>query len=72
VDWDLGSTGADDADRVDDLEMPEQIACVDCGGTAHRISYLPPEGWEPGDTVAYRCADCRDRWDLVVPGGDED
>lgn len=56
---------------ADDLDVPEQITCVDCGGTAHRISYVPPEGWEPGDVVAYRCADCRDRWDLVVPGGED-
>jgi len=21
----------------------------------------------PGDIVAYRCEDCRDRWDLVLP-----
>jgi hypothetical protein len=35
--------------------------------------------WLPGDFVAYRCEDCRDRWDLVLPddfgdefGGDAD
>jgi hypothetical protein len=43
------------------------IVCVDCGGTAHLIT-LPPneEGWQPGDVVAYRCADCLDRWDVVL------
>jgi hypothetical protein len=51
--------------------VPATIVCVDCGGTAHLLSYPPPdEPFEPGDIVAYRCADCRDRWDLVVP--DED
>ena len=28
----------------------------------------------PGEIVAYRCEDCRDRWDLVLPDdweGDE-
>ncbi|MFN0092001.1 MAG: hypothetical protein ACKVWR_17300 [Acidimicrobiales bacterium] len=47
--------------------MPETIVCVDCGGVAHRLSYPPEEGFRPGDVVAYRCADCRDRWDLVTP-----
>jgi hypothetical protein len=23
--------------------------------------------WEPGDLVVYRCEDCLDRWDLLVP-----
>jgi hypothetical protein len=44
-----------------------EIICVDCGGRAHLISY-PPEGgrWVAGDVVAYRCADCDDRWDVVL------
>ena len=25
----------------------------------------------PGDIVAYRCEDCRDRWDLVLPDEDD-
>jgi hypothetical protein len=25
-----------------------------------------------GDIVAYRCEDCLDRWDLVLPDDDED
>ena len=52
---------------------PEVITCIDCGGRAHRLGFLseddPPQ---PGDVIAYRCVDCRDRWDLVVPGGDDD
>ena len=52
--------------------VPDQITCIDCGGRAFRISFAPEEGdWEPGDVVAYRCEDCMDRWDLVVPGGSE-
>jgi len=27
--------------------------------------------WLPGDIVAYRCEDCRDRWDLVLPDEDD-
>jgi hypothetical protein len=48
------------------------IICVDCGGRCHLISFTPEEGWEPGDIVAYRCEDCRDRWDLVLPDEDHD
>lgn len=51
-------------------DVERTITCVDCGGVAHLLSYEPEEGWEPGDVVAYRCEDCLDRWDLVVP--DED
>jgi hypothetical protein len=28
--------------------------------------------WEDGDFVAYRCEDCRDRWDLVLTDDDDD
>jgi hypothetical protein len=45
---------------------PETIVCVECGGTAHLISFLPPD--EPPDSgipYAYRCADCDERWDMV-------
>ncbi|NOY56212.1 MAG: hypothetical protein GXP34_09530 [Actinobacteria bacterium] len=45
--------------------MDETITCVDCGGTAHLISYPPEEGFEPGDILVYRCEDCLDRWDIV-------
>ena len=30
------------------------------------MSPAPEQGWEVGDTVAYRCSGCNDRWDLVV------
>ena len=44
-----------------------EITCVDCGGRAHLITYEPEDGlWEIGDVVTYRCADCNDRWDLIV------
>lgn len=44
---------------------PEAITCVDCLGTAHLITFAPEEGFGPGDVLAYRCADCLDRWDIV-------
>lgn len=49
----------------------DSITCPECGGRAHRLSYPPPdEPFEPGDVVAYRCEDCLDRWDVVVPDDD--
>ena len=33
----------------------------------------PPElGWAPGDLITYRCRDCGDRWDLVLPEDADD
>jgi hypothetical protein len=50
------------------FEPEPTIVCVDCGGRCHLLSHPPEDGrWEPGDIVAYRCEDCRDRWDLVLP-----
>jgi len=55
------------------VEVPERITCVDCGGTCHRISYLrPDEPPEPGTVIAYRCADCNDRWDVVIDDDSDD
>lgn len=66
---DLGPTDALGAPLV-----PETIECVDCGSTAHLITKPDDTGrfW-PGDLVTYRCEDCLDRWDLIVPeeGGDD-
>ncbi len=51
----------------------EVITCIDCGGRAHLISYPPEDGvWEAGEIVTYRCADCLDRWDLVLTEDDVD
>jgi len=48
------------------------IVCVDCGGRCHLLTPPREDGeWYPGDIVAYRCEDCRDRWDLVLPDDDE-
>ena len=54
-----------------DALVPAVIICVDCGGRAHLLTIwdeLPPA---PGDLATYRCADCRDRWDLIVPDLDD-
>ena len=52
--------------------VPKTIICVDCGGTCHLLSYEPDEGFEPGDIVAFRCADCLDRWDIELAAEDLD
>jgi hypothetical protein len=53
------------------MEVDATIICVDCGETAHLISY-PPEGggWAPGDVLTYRCSGCGDRWDVVLAEDD--
>ncbi|HET6914509.1 MAG TPA: hypothetical protein VFH56_00315 [Acidimicrobiales bacterium] len=54
------------------LEPEETITCIDCGGVAHLLSTWPPDDPpQPGDVMVYRCADCLDRWDLVLPEDDE-
>lgn len=51
----------------------ETIDCVDCGGTAHLVTAPREDGkWLVGDVVAYRCSDCRDRWDLELTEDDVD
>ena len=50
------------------LEPDPVITCIDCGGRAHLLTPPREDGrWEVGDIVAYRCEDCLDRWDLVLP-----
>ena len=54
--------------RDDIAETPlNEIVCVDCGGLARLLTPPPEDGrWLVGDVVAYRCRDCRDRWDIVL------
>lgn len=48
-------------------QVPESIVCVECGGQAHLLTTVPPEeALLDGDVVAYRCADCMDRFDVMV------
>jgi hypothetical protein len=54
------------------VEPEPIIVCIDCGGAAHLLTYPPEDGvWEPGEIVTYRCADCHDRWDLILPDFDD-
>jgi hypothetical protein len=52
------------------MAVAETIVCVDCGGVCHRLGHEPEFGWEAGDVVAYRCADCLDAWYIELT--DED
>ena len=54
------------------MRDPEAVIdCIDCGGRAHLVTRPDDFGWHPGDLVTYRCEDCNDRWDLLLPD-DED
>ncbi len=49
------------------MAVADAIDCVDCGARCHRIPFEVPElGWQPGDVVTYRCADCVDLWYIEV------
>lgn len=59
------------ARQTSGVEPEGEIVCVDCGGRCFLITPAREDGrWFPGDVVAYRCQDCRDRWDLVLPDDD--
>lgn len=47
------------------------IVCVDCGGIAHLLNEEPEFGYQLGDLLVYRCADCNDRWDIVFDVSDD-
>jgi hypothetical protein len=49
------------------VEVDEIITCVDCGGRAQLLTEPPEWGLRPGDLLVYRCEDCLDRWDVVIP-----
>jgi DNA-directed RNA polymerase subunit RPC12/RpoP len=51
---------------------PSSYVCIDCGGSAHLITFLPEDGEiEPGTPLAYRCSDCMERFDVIWEEGDE-
>jgi hypothetical protein len=53
--------------------VPEPtIDCIDCGGECHLLTRVGEFGWVPGELLVYRCSDCNDRWDLLVPDPDDD
>jgi hypothetical protein len=55
------------------VRVDEVITCIDCGGQAHLLTTWPDDDPpQPGDVMSYRCADCNDRWDLVLPEEDDE
>lgn len=57
-----------DSPMSHDLSPEAEIVCVDCGGRCFLLTQPPEDDvWYPGDFVSYRCQDCCDRWDLVLP-----
>ena len=59
-------------DAADGELVPLVITCIDCGGRAHLLTIVTVEQpLLPGDVATYRCEDCRDRWDLIGPGGED-
>jgi len=49
------------------VQVPEEIHCVECGGTCYRLTHRPEDDpFAPGDWVAYRCADCLERFDMQL------
>jgi len=52
------------------MHAPDTVTCMECDGTAHRSSFEPHEGFEPGDVVAYACEDCNHRLDVILTDTD--
>ena len=53
------------------MQVPDQLHCVECGGICGRLTHRPDDDpFQPGDWVAYRCADCLERFDMQLE--DED
>ena len=60
-------------DGTDGSDVPPTITCIDCGGRCHLLTIVNDEQpLLPGDIATYRCEDCRDRWDIIVPGGEDE
>ena len=53
------------------MDVPETITCVDCGGICHLLTVMGPEDGAEETVVVYRCEDCFDRWDMVLPDDGE-
>jgi predicted nucleic acid-binding Zn ribbon protein len=52
---------------------PKAYDCIECGATAHLLSFLPEDGLvEPGTALAYRCSECNDRFDVVWEEPEDD
>jgi len=55
------------------MQVADQIHCVECGGTCHRLTQRPDDDpFLPGDFVAYRCPDCLERFDIILEDDEDD
>lgn len=55
------------------MEPPATIVCVECGGEARLMSFLPPdEPLEDGTPLVYHCPECFGRFDVVWENTPED
>ena len=55
------------------MEPPSTIVCVECGGEARLMSFLPPdEPLEDGTPLVYHCPECFGRFDVVWENTPED
>lgn len=61
-------------DRPDGTPLADPVIdCIDCGGRCLLlVTWAPDDPPQPGDVVAYRCSDCLDRWDIVIPEPPDD
>jgi DNA-directed RNA polymerase subunit RPC12/RpoP len=49
------------------MKLDETMKCPECGGVCHLLTrYEPGVDPEPGDVLQYRCAECGERFDIVV------
>jgi DNA-directed RNA polymerase subunit RPC12/RpoP len=63
----VGYEWGDASEEVGMTPVATIIRCMECGGEAHLLTAFPEDDPPmPGDVVAYRCADCLERWDVVV------
>ena len=53
---------------------PESIDCMECGGRANLVSFLPDDDEQPEESypVAYQCPECGERYDVVWREEEED
>ena len=54
------------------IALSAMVIRVGIGAVLGNALTLKPAPIVPGDVATYRCEDCLDRWDLIVPGADDD
>lgn len=55
------------------MRPPQTISCPSCGGVGHLVFDIPEDvDLDPTVPVAYRCADCQERFDVVSVDDQDD